>query len=136
MSNPQQPELARSRKTPSQDQDAVAGIVEGQRDVGASAPRGPVPPENQPGNHPEREQDKPDLDAFAAKFGVADGNGADQEDAAQPSRESVAEKVAASGSRLKSSKSALFALAAALTSALAAVVGLVLNRKRRQTRGR
>ncbi len=29
-----------------------------------------VPPENQPGHHPPDEQDKPDLDAFAAKLGT------------------------------------------------------------------
>jgi len=70
MSNPQQPELARSRKTPAQDQDAVAGVLDGQRDIGADAPRGPVPPENQPGHRPADEQDKPDLDKFAAKLGT------------------------------------------------------------------
>ena len=70
MSNPQQPELARSRKTPAQDQDAVAGVLDGQRDVDAEAPRGPVPPENQPGHHPADEQDKPPLDKFAAKLGT------------------------------------------------------------------
>src|SRR5688500_19123796 len=70
MSNPQQPELARSRKTPAQDADAVAGVLDGQRDVGADAPRGPVPPENQPGHHPAEEQDKPPIDKFAAKLGT------------------------------------------------------------------
>jgi hypothetical protein len=70
MSNPQQPELARSRKTPAQDQDAVAGVLDGQQDVGADAPRGPIPPENQPGHHPAEEQDKPPLDKFAAKLGT------------------------------------------------------------------
>ncbi|MGI8809353.1 MAG: hypothetical protein ACR2KK_16245 [Acidimicrobiales bacterium] len=70
MSNPQQPELARSAKTPAQDQDAVSGVVEGQRVPGADAPGGPVPPENQPGHHPATEQDKPDLNAFAAKLGT------------------------------------------------------------------
>lgn len=70
MSNPQQPELARSRKTPAQDQDAVSGVLDGQRDIGADAPRGPVPPENQPGHHPADEQDKPPLDKFAAKLGT------------------------------------------------------------------
>jgi hypothetical protein len=70
MSNPQQPELARSRKTPAQDQDAVAGVLDGQRDIGADAPRGPVPSENQPGHHPADEQDKPPLDKFAAKLGT------------------------------------------------------------------
>lgn len=70
MSNPQQPELARSRKTPAQDADAVAGVLDGQRDIGADAPRGPVPPENQPGHHPAEEQDKPPIDKFAAKLGT------------------------------------------------------------------
>src|SRR5919206_4315363 len=70
MSNPQQPELARSRKTPAQDQDAVAGVLEGQQDVGADAPRGPVPVDNQPGHHPAEEQDKPDINAFAEKLGT------------------------------------------------------------------
>ena len=70
MSNPQQPELARSRKTPAQDADAVAGVLDGQRESGADAPRGPIPPENQPGHHPTEEQDKPPLDKFAAKLGT------------------------------------------------------------------
>jgi hypothetical protein len=29
---------------------------------------GPVPEANRPGHHPEHEQDKPDLDAFAERF--------------------------------------------------------------------
>lgn len=72
MSNPQQPELARSRKTPAQDQDAVASVVEGQRQPGTGGPTGPIPEDNQPGHHPAKEQDKPDLDAFAEKLGVAE----------------------------------------------------------------
>ena len=78
MSNPQQPELARSRKTPAQDQDAVAGVLDGQRGLGADAPRGPVPPENQPGHHPPEEQDKPDLDAFAQRLGTAEPSERDE----------------------------------------------------------
>lgn len=70
MSNPQQPELARSRKTPAQDADAAAGVLDGQREVGADAPRGPVPADNQPGHHPADEQDQPPLDKFAAKLGT------------------------------------------------------------------
>ena len=70
MPNPQQPELARSRKTPALDEDAVPGVLDGQRDIGADAPRGPVPPENQQGHHPAEEQDKPPLDKFAAKLGT------------------------------------------------------------------
>jgi hypothetical protein len=72
MSNPQQPELARSRKTPSQDQDAVAAVVEGRKLPGSGGPGGPVPEDNQPGHHPTEEQDKPDLDAFAERLGVTD----------------------------------------------------------------
>ena len=30
----------------------------------------PVPEDNRPGHHPEHEQDRPDPDAFAARFGV------------------------------------------------------------------
>ena len=36
----------------------------------AGGETGPVPPENEPGHHPAKEQDKPDLDAFAAKLGT------------------------------------------------------------------
>jgi len=70
MSNPQQPELARSRKTPAQDQDALAAVIAGQSVPGADEPRGPVPPDNQPGHHPVEEQDKPDVNAFAQKLGT------------------------------------------------------------------
>lgn len=79
MANPQQPELARSRKTPHQDQDSVESRVGAQRPLGADAPPDVVPPENRPGHHPDDEQDKPDLDAFAERLGVAersDGDGA------------------------------------------------------------
>lgn len=34
---------------------------------------GPVPEGNQPGHHPSREQDQPDLDAMAARLGTAPG---------------------------------------------------------------
>jgi hypothetical protein len=70
MPNPQQPELARSRKTPALDEDAAPGVLEGQQGLGSDAPRGPVPPENQPGHHPAEEQDKPPIDKFAAKLGT------------------------------------------------------------------
>ena len=76
MSNPQQPELGRSRKTPSQSPDSMATVLQGEPDLGAESPRGPVPPENQPGHHPQKEQDKPDPQAFAERLGVtpAEGN--------------------------------------------------------------
>ena len=69
MSRPQQPELARSAKT-DLDPDHVETGLQGQRKPKADGPTGPVPPENAPGHHPPEEQDKPDLDAFAAKLGT------------------------------------------------------------------
>ena len=120
MSNPQQPELARSRKTPAQDQDAVAGVVEGQREPGADAPRGPVPPENQPGHHPEEEQDKPDLNAFAEKLGTMES----YERSETPGRRD--ESPATSGSR-----KVRVGVAAAVVTVLALVVAVVTGRRRR-----
>ncbi len=58
MSKPQQPEIARSRRAPT-DQDSF------ERKAAESSPPvqdgsfGKVPPENQPGHRPEKEQDKP-----------------------------------------------------------------------------
>jgi hypothetical protein len=72
MANPQQPELGRSRKVPHQDPDSAAALVDAGGGADTTAPPGPVPPENQPGHHPEQEQDKPDLDAFAAQLGMAE----------------------------------------------------------------
>lgn len=69
MSRPQQPELARSAKT-DLDPDHVETGLQGQRKPKAGGETGPVPPENEPGHHPPKEQDKPDLDAFAAKLGT------------------------------------------------------------------
>jgi hypothetical protein len=69
MSRPQQPELARSAKT-DLDPDHVETGLQGQRHPGSAGETGPVPPENQPGHHPPKEQDKPDLDAFAARLGT------------------------------------------------------------------
>lgn len=48
------------------------------------------PEENRPGHHPDAEQDKPDLDEFAAKFGTAppgdetDGGTGDHDEAVEP----------------------------------------------------
>ena len=120
MSNPQQPELARSRKTPAQDQDAVAGVLDGQRDVGADAPRGPVPPENQPGHHPPEEQDKPDLDAFAQRLGVV-----------EPS-----ERESPSVSPLDSPAARSRAVLIPVVALVAVVLAVVAGRRLRSRRGR
>jgi hypothetical protein len=69
MGRPQQPELARSAKT-DLDPDHVETGLQGQKQPATRGETGPVPPENQPGHHPPEEQDKPDLDAFAARLGT------------------------------------------------------------------
>jgi hypothetical protein len=125
MSNPQQPELARSRKTPAQDQDAVAGVLDGQREVGADAPRGPVPPENQAGHHPAEEQDKPDLDKFAAKLGTMEP--AEREEVLKDEPPSVVNPTA--GRRNVAPRAAAVAAAA-----LAVLLGVILGRRLRRRR--
>jgi hypothetical protein len=71
MAKPQQPELRRSARVPALDPDASEAELSG-RDRPVSGPQvGDVPEEQRPGHHPEHEQDKPDLDAFAARLGVA-----------------------------------------------------------------
>lgn len=119
MSNPQQPELARSRKTPAQDQDAVAAVVEGQRQPETSGPTGPVPAANQPGHHPAEEQDKPDIDAFAQKAGTMD----------PAEREEREDAVAGTGGRAVSTRVVALALAA-----LAVALAVVAERRRRARR--
>ena len=119
MANPQQPELARSRKTPHQDQDSVAGVVEGQRHPGADAPGGPVPAENQPGHHPPQEQDKPDLDAFAERLGIVEPEDGSDDSAREP--------VTASAPGIPSRGVVALAVAAAVV-----LIGLVLLKRRRR----
>lgn len=57
MPKPQQPELARSGRGAT-DQDS-AKIKAGPELSDSEQPFGKVPAENQPGHHPEKEQDKP-----------------------------------------------------------------------------
>lgn len=125
MSNPQQPELARSRKTPSQDQDAVAAVIEGQDIPGADAPRGPVPPENQPGHHPAEEQDKPDLNAFAQKLGTV-----------EPSERSDTPEGRDASLGAYGSRRAQAGMAAAVATVVAVVLVVVTGRRRRSRRSR
>ena len=58
MAHPQQPELARSART-DLDPDHVETGLQGQPTPATGGETGPIPPENQPGHHPEKEQDKP-----------------------------------------------------------------------------
>ena len=59
MTNPQQPELARSRKGATSDDSAKAHVAGVSTSKDGPGPMGPVPEDNQPGHHPEVEQDKP-----------------------------------------------------------------------------
>ena len=124
MSNPQQPELARSRKTPAQDQDAVAGVLDGQPDIGAEAPRGPIPPENQPGHHPAEEQDQPPMDKFAAKLGTMEPE--ERKEVLKDEPPSIVNPAPAPAAR----RTALFGIAALAAVLLAVVIG----RRRRSRR--
>ena len=56
MTKPQQPELRRSGLG-STDQDSAK--INADEDLGTATGSGPVPEANQPGHHPDVEQDKP-----------------------------------------------------------------------------
>ena len=60
MSKPQQPELHRSSKGAT-DPAAVKSDAGLGTNPGVEGASGPVPEDNMPGHHPEKEQDKPDL---------------------------------------------------------------------------
>jgi hypothetical protein len=59
MTKPQQPEVRRSERGES-DQDGRRLSREERSETPNEGRRGPVPPDNQPGHHPEHEQDKPE----------------------------------------------------------------------------
>lgn len=59
MTNPQQPELARSRKGATSDDSVKSRLNGAKADASGPGPMGPIPEDNQPGHHPEVEQDKP-----------------------------------------------------------------------------
>lgn len=71
MAKPQSPELRRSGNIASFDPDNVAARVKASDRPRSSGPTGPVPEDNRPGHHPEREQSKPDLDDFVERFNRA-----------------------------------------------------------------
>lgn len=71
MPNPQQPELRRSERVPALDPDATEAKLTAERKLREPTdPRAPVPEHQRPGHHPDQDQDKPDMDAFAARLGV------------------------------------------------------------------
>jgi hypothetical protein len=81
MANPQQPELARSRKTPALDPDATETVLSAAETPTADRGRGPVPEDNQPGHHPALEQDKPEGERFVAKVKEVAASAAEPEHA-------------------------------------------------------
>ncbi len=70
MAKPQQAELRRSGKVPALDPDASVSKLSAQDTPSVSGPDGTVPEDQRPGHHPDHEQDKPDLDKFAARLGI------------------------------------------------------------------
>jgi hypothetical protein len=83
MANPQQPELARSRKTPALDPDATEAALSAEGAPVEDRARGPVPVDNQHGHHPPVEQDKPDADRFIAKVKAVASEADDGADAVE-----------------------------------------------------
>lgn len=71
MPKPQQPELRRSGNLDALDPDAVESTRAAHDRPEADGNVGTVPDEQKPGHRPEEDQDKPDLDAFAERLGVA-----------------------------------------------------------------
>lgn len=70
MAKPQQAELRRSGKVPALDPDASVAKLSAQDTPGTSGSDGSIPEEQRPGHHPDQEQDKPDMDAFAERLGI------------------------------------------------------------------
>lgn len=78
MPTPQQPELRRSERVDHMSRGAPDDPEVGRRPGdGGLDQMGPVPEENRPGHHGVHDQDKPDLDDFAARLGITPGDDAD-----------------------------------------------------------
>ena len=72
MANPQQPELARSRRTEGLAPDSVETHVQAERRAASGeGSTGPIPEANMPGHHPAVEQDKPPIERFRARLRTA-----------------------------------------------------------------
>lgn len=72
MARPQSSELRRSGTTAAFEPDSISSRLDAHARPTSSGESGPVPEENSPGHRPDRDQDQPDLDAFAAKFSGRD----------------------------------------------------------------
>lgn len=71
MSKPQQPELRRSGRVPALDPDASEAELSARGRPGRGTTIGDAPADQQPGHHPDHDEDKPDLDTFAERLGVS-----------------------------------------------------------------
>jgi hypothetical protein len=69
MPKPQQPELRRSGYGATSDDSAKIKAATAEEKAATKGTDGPIPEDNRPGHHPEHEQDKPDLEAFAEAQG-------------------------------------------------------------------
>jgi cobalamin biosynthesis Mg chelatase CobN len=78
---------------------------------GTDAPGGPVPAENQPGHHPAKEQDRPDLDAFAERLGVVEAR---EQDHAEDQSTAPTERSGRSAPAIVGVVAALFVVLAVL----------------------
>ena len=101
----------------------MAAVIDGQSVPGADEPRGPVPPDNQPGHRPVEEQDKPDLNAFAQKLGTMEPS--DRSDTPE-GRDAT---LGADGSRRVQA-----GMAAAVATLVAVVLAVATGRRRRSRR--
>jgi hypothetical protein len=93
MPNPQNPEIRRSEE-----------ILRPRPDLGPDPQdfdeggAGPVPPDNQPGHHPERDQDQPPPDAFAEALGIRSDRDLEAEaEAEAPAKRQASAKKAGAG---------------------------------------
>ncbi len=103
----------------------MATVIDGQGVPQADEPRGPVPPDNQPGHHPVEEQDKPDLNAFAQKLGTM-----------EPSDRSDTPEGRDATLRADGSRRVQAGLAAAVATLVAVVLAVATGRRRRSRRSR
>ena len=71
MAKPQQPELRRSGMVEALDPDATEAKRSADRRRPVTDPKAPIPEDQRPGHHPDHDQDKPDLNKFAERLGVA-----------------------------------------------------------------
>lgn len=72
MPKPQQPELRRSERVPDLAPEATQAVREAEASIDVSEPVGDVPPEQRSDDGDDSPEDKPDLDAFAERFGSVD----------------------------------------------------------------